>query len=273
MTRHFAEELQDALDGRLDAVARAEVEAHLDECAACRSEHERLAWVKAVLAATPDDEPVPEDLAARISAALDDEDRSAAADAPLRAAVGAPRGSRTTRPLLAALAAALVLAVGVALWRSGGEAEPPGLLARDYVRYQQGALPLGLETDDAARLQGFFASAHLGFDVRVLDLAMMGYRLVGGGVQTVAGRPAALMVYRTAAGQVVLCVMFPADAARAGAGAASVRSHGGFDFVVHRVSDLTVVMWQEGTVTCALIAGGDPEAVVQLAFAKAMRAS
>jgi hypothetical protein len=31
-----------------------------------------------------------------------------------------------------------------------------------------GALPLGLEADDAARLQGFFASAQLGFDVRVL---------------------------------------------------------------------------------------------------------
>ena len=50
-----------------------------------------------------------------------------------------------------------------------------------------------------------------------------------------------------------------------------VRENDDIQFFVHRVGDLTVVFWQEGEVVCALVSDIDPEAVVALAFSKAMR--
>jgi anti-sigma factor RsiW len=126
-------------------------------------------------------------------------------------------------------------------------------------------------TDNAERLHGFFAEAGLGFDPRVLDLAMMGYHLVGGSIEVINGHRIALFAYRTDADRVVLCAMYLGNAAANAGG--EVRRHAGIDFYVYRVEGKTVVLWQEGAVTCALVADGDPEAVVSLAFAKAMRAA
>ncbi len=274
MTRHYAEELQDALDGRLDTAAHAEVEAHLTSCPACRSEYERLRWVKAAVESVEDRAEVPAGLAARISAALDNEDRPAAPDRPQRLlAEGVPRRTLRWRSRWAvALAAGVVVAAGVALWRLGGAPDMPAALAHGFVRYQRGALPLALDTNDAVRLEALFQTAKLGFNPRVLDLRMMGYSLVGGGVLEVGHHETALLVYRTDSGHIVLCFMFPAEAV-AVAGGAVQRPHDGIDFFVQQVSGLTVVLWQEGLVTCALVGDGDSEAVVQLAFAKAMKAT
>lgn len=272
MTRHYAEELQDLLDGRLDSAAGAEVEAHLDGCPACRSEYERLRWVKAAIASVEDHQDVPAGLAARVSAAIDTEDRSTASGgSTLRPADAVPqRAPRWRWRWAAALAAAVVMAAGVALWRLGGPPDMPTALAQDFVRYQRKALPLAMDTNDTARLEAFFQTAHLGFTPRVLDLRMMGYSLVGGGVQEVRNQETALLVYRTDSGQIVLCFMFPGEATAVARGAAR-RSHAGIDFFVRQMSGVTVVLWQEGLVTCALVGDGDPEAVVQLAFAKAMK--
>jgi len=43
--RHFKDELQDWLDGRLDAETCSEVERHVETCAECRREYEAI-WLK-----------------------------------------------------------------------------------------------------------------------------------------------------------------------------------------------------------------------------------
>jgi hypothetical protein len=49
-------------------------------------------------------------------------------------------------------------------------------------------------------------------------------------------------------------------------------THQGFEFLVYRRNDLTLVFWQEREegVMCVLVGDGDPRAVIQLAFAKAV---
>ena len=65
--------------------------------------------------------------------------------------------------------------------------------------------------------------------------------------------------------------MYLGDAAAAASG--EVREHAGITFHVHRMAGRTVVAWQEGRVTCALVSDGEPNEVLQLAIAKAMKAA
>ena len=51
------------------------------------------------------------------------------------------------------------------------------------------------------------------------------------------------------------------------------RTHKGIEFTVYRHGDVIMVFWDEGPVTCVLAAIMDPEALLQLAFAKAQRQS
>ncbi len=51
--RHMADELTALLDGALEPAARAEVEAHLAGCAACRAEQGRLTGALSALARLP----------------------------------------------------------------------------------------------------------------------------------------------------------------------------------------------------------------------------
>lgn len=53
---------------------------------------------------------------------------------------------------------------------------------------------------------------------------------------------------------------------------ADVREHNGITFQVYRAGALTLVFWQEGTVICVLASDADAEAVIQLAYAKAVKA-
>jgi hypothetical protein len=50
-----------------------------------------------------------------------------------------------------------------------------------------------------------------------------------------------------------------------------VREHNGIIFQVYRTSGLTLVFWQEGAVVCVLASDAESEAVIQLAYAKAVK--
>ena len=50
---HLENEITAYLDGVLDAAQRSEVEAHLATCEACRAVRDRLAWLRAEIAALP----------------------------------------------------------------------------------------------------------------------------------------------------------------------------------------------------------------------------
>lgn len=104
--KHPIDDLTALLDGALTPARRAEVEAHLGGCAACRAERDRLAGALALLGALPaPPEPSPF-FAARLAARL------AAEPAPPAGLLGWLRASRWR---LAVPAAGLAAAAAVAL--------------------------------------------------------------------------------------------------------------------------------------------------------------
>lgn len=71
--RHFPEELQDLLDGRLAEPRRSHVSAHIETCARCRRELAALRWVKIEARRHIRHVQLPAELTARVRAALDAE--------------------------------------------------------------------------------------------------------------------------------------------------------------------------------------------------------
>lgn len=270
-SRHDLDELSEHLDGRLPEARLRAVEERLRLCSECRTAQASLLWSKGQArrlrgADTPDG------LEGALQAALRRPARGAEKAAP-----PTPAGSSRWRHRLPALARAAALLVGLSFVFSRlGPPRPaslPEAVADDVRSRAAGRLELAVEASDAGRLEAFLADRRLGFETRVLDLGMMGFALRGGNAGLLAGRPSALMVYgETATGHEVLCRML-----RAGLAALppphEARQHDGIPFQVYHLGDVTVVFWPEGPVLCALAGRGEPEALVELAFGKAMKAS
>ncbi|MGH9162105.1 MAG: anti-sigma factor family protein [Vicinamibacteraceae bacterium] len=260
--RHPFEDIQALVDGRLDAAQEAVVRAHVTTCVQCRDELERLRWVKATLRRVGGSQSVPADLVQSVQAALD------------RADTGRTDARRWRRwqlsPLgLASAAAGLVVVATLAVLWLRGPSGVPVTVAADFAAARRGTLTLQHTTGDAVALERYFRERGVAY--RVIDLAMMQYSLVGGRVQDVAGHPATVAVYRGPRGELVLCEMYqgrlPVERP------VEVRTHEGIEFSVYRVGETTVVVWPEGKVTCILVSDIDPEALIQLAFDKAMLAT
>jgi anti-sigma factor RsiW len=258
---HLGTTLQDFLDGRLDAAHQAEVRAHLQGCPQCRGQLEVLRWVRDVALKQLPGEEVPPALAERVAAALD------AADERARPAASPTFGWRWRRW---AGAGALVAAVLVLLLAWPPRADLVDAVANDFTAYSSGGLALDLRSSDGETVESLFVAGGMDFRTRVFDLGMMGYQLVGGRVHRLGSRPSALFAYRDPAGQNIVCQMYHgrlADLPRPD----DVREHGGITFQVYRTGAVTLVFWQEGSVVCVLASDVEYEAVIQLAYAKAVK--
>ncbi len=264
---HPESEIQELLDGRLSHERRAEVERHLSGCEECRRLREALAFVQETVRTGSPVPRVPGEVVAAVSAAIDREVRRATPSEPRAVPTG--RRRRTRVALVAGLAAALGLAVILLRARTDTF---PAAAARDFQRVRSGATSLGLQTENPGAMEAYFVREGLPFRTRVFDLGMMGYHLEGGSVHALAGRPSALFVYRGPAGRLLVCRMYEGAMGELPR-ASEVRSHGGFEFHIYRRGERTLVFWQEGAITCVLVGDGPSEAVIQLAFAKAMKAS
>lgn len=264
--RHFNEDIQKLLDDRLAPADRARLEEHLASCAQCRQEQRDLGRTRRAIQAGVVSVGVPGDVVAGIAAALDREDRRLIA---LRAPAPARGPSRARRRAYALVAAAA--AVAAVLWLLAPR-NLPSAVAKDYAQYRSGQLALELETDDVQKMAGFFAAHGIRFQTRVFDLGMMGYRLLGGRVESLAGRPSALFVYWGPGNKVLVCQMYEGSARELPRGGQEQR-HGDFTFHVFHRQGKTIVFWEEGRVVCALTGDFEGEEILQVAFAKAMKAS
>jgi anti-sigma factor RsiW len=271
---HPGDRLQEWLDGRLAPGASAEVEAHLSACVSCREERDRLVTVRETLRAALPARDLPRDFEAELERLLDHDD-GGAAELALTPAVAPPATEGTIERRLpgrlltwGAVAAALVLFAVYLSWQR----EPVTVVtgAHDvFERQRSPDAPLDLVTAEASELERYF-NANLSFRVKVYDLAMMGYRLVGGRIEQVAGRETSIAVYEDSAGRRVLCEMFvgsvgdlPPPSER--------REHNGITFAVYHRDGQTLVFWPEGKLICVLVSDGPSEDVIQLAFAKAIK--
>ena len=267
MTAHYGEELQDLLDGRLAEPRRSEVAAHLETCAPCRRELDALRWIRTEVPKQLGEAEPPPDLASRVRASLDAAD---AADAAGRRSFV----SRVPRRawIAAGLAAAAVLVVFA---RSDRPSALPALVAADFAAYESAAAQgggggLDIQSSDPKAVEAHFARNGIAFPTRVFDLGMMQYRLAGGRVHELDGRPSALFAYRGPEDTALVCQMYPGRVSELPA-TDDVRENNGITFHVFRSGNLTLVFWQEGDVVCVLTSSAPTETVVQLAFVKAVR--
>jgi anti-sigma factor RsiW len=272
---HAGEELLDLLDGRLAEPRRAVFQAHVEACARCRRELAALesarnaaaaaaASAGAAGAAQADTGAVPESLAARVRAALDAEDRATLlAPQQVKAAPWRRRAWITAGLATAALA--------ILFFRPEPPATVPALAAADFRAFDAGSTELGIRSTDPKEIEAWFAANGAAFVTRVIDLAMMQYQLAGGRINRLGSATSAFYAYRGPDDVALVCQMYLGRITDLPT-ADEVREHEGIAFHIHRDAELTLVFWQEGDVVCVLVSSIPLEEVVQLAFAKAVRA-
>ena len=250
------EEIQDLLDGRLEAGRRTDVEAHVAQCSACRRELEALRRARDAAAWLP--VRVPGDgWAAKLGAALDGEDRRAAR-------------ARWIRRSLVPAAVLLAAAVIVLILTTPPATDLPGAALRSFLDYRGAALVLDTVSGDASVLESYFPRHGIAFPTRVFDLAMMRYGLVGARVHTIDHRRSAVIVYRRSDGQPLICLMYEGNLSELPLGG-ELREHDGITFRVFQRNGATLVFWQEGVVVCVLVSDAPAQEVVQLAYGKARK--
>ena len=247
---HPTAELHDLADGRLDDQARPRVEQHVRDCAECQRDWEAITAIKRAVARLPQ-VAVPLGFDTKLAAALD-----AVANAQPAATSGvetsqsgrsATRASaqwrspwtRWAAPI--GIAATIIVVAMLAWWPRSTNL--PSRAAADVADYTAGRLEMANVERDASALNRYFAE-RVSFPVRVFDLGMMGYTLVGGRVHTIGSHESALWVYRGSGGSLI-CQMYSGSATELPA-PAETRTANGFTFLVYHEAGGTQVFSRQG---------------------------
>jgi anti-sigma factor RsiW len=252
---HFDLELQDLLDGRLGPEEETRVLAHVRECERCRGVLEDLRRGRE-LARGLEAIAVPRELRDRLIVALDGAIPSEA------------RSPLSRRAFLAASGVAAAAAIAGVVYRFRTRDWPQEAIDT-FHEYQSGSRPLDIVEAKPSDLETFFG-ARLPFHTKVFDLGMMSYRLLGGRIERVGGRPAAMYVYNGPEQRRLLCEMFTgsvADLPRP----SERRERGGVTLFIYQRSPYTAVFWAEADILCVLVSDMNAEDTIALAFAKATK--
>jgi anti-sigma factor RsiW len=176
------------LDGELDAAQKAEVEAHLDECANCPAVYRRLSELGTDLRTLAPRYAAPEHLQRRVLSAVRKEARA--------------KPVWRLRPASAwAIAASVLLAVSAGwnamLLRSQrhATAEVAQEIVSSHVRSLIGAHLLDVPSTEQHTVKPWF-NGKLDYAPNVKDLAAAGFPLIGGRVDYIDHRPVAALVYK-----------------------------------------------------------------------------
>jgi anti-sigma factor RsiW len=212
--------VQALADGELDVVHAREIEAHIAQCADCATTFAAIMAMKQRLAAPGLRLQAPAALAQRLAQALPAPAAGEIAALP-RGQAGAvtlarPRSSWMLRAqgALAGAGAAFALAACLALFviRPGSGDEIARSLVDGHLRSLASEHLIDVQSTDQHTVKPWFAGK-LEVTPPVPDLALKGFTLVGGRVDYVGGRAAAVVVYRRRAHVINLFVWPGADPA------------------------------------------------------------
>jgi len=189
------------LDGELDLSASLELEAHLAECAACRTRREALAGLSGRLRARLTRHSAPEDLRARlIQLAGTPSAKLGSGHAPDHAS-GPANTNRWQRRQFMALAASVLLAV----FASGGTTylvmrpAPEDPLAEEvvgsHIRSLMADHLIDVASSDQHTVKPWF-DGRLDLAPAVVDLKAQGFTLLGGRLDYIDRQPVAAVVYQ-----------------------------------------------------------------------------
>jgi anti-sigma factor RsiW len=167
------------LDRELDAESSSAVREHVSTCASCRRQlTEREALARFVRAAPY--YPAPDRLRSRVMAQ-------------------SSRSSSPRRVFAWAAAAMLLLSVGAGMWLWGSAASRGDAIAEEvvggHVRSLMANHLFDVQSTDLHTVKPWFLGK-IDFSPPVVDLATIGFPLVGGRLDYVAGRPVAALVYQ-----------------------------------------------------------------------------
>jgi anti-sigma factor RsiW len=184
------------VDGELELADARQVEAHLGDCAECRSEHAALLQTIDTLHRQLPSLRAPEALRARVVAGLPRQQHVPVAPSP-SAMPRAGRGVRT-RQWLAAAAVVLLSATAYTLGRldpSGRDASMQEAVVAAHVRSLQAGHLTDVVSTDEHTVKPWF-TGKLDFSPIVQRFDSAGYTLVGGRLDYVNGHQAAALVYQ-----------------------------------------------------------------------------
>jgi len=244
------EQLEELVQGRLAAGSAEDLEAHLAGCASCREALEVQRAVRAMIRAGAPRYTAPPELRARIGARV-----GAGAERPGRARSVWwvwRRGPRWALPALAGTLAVLLAVWGPSLWTSR---DPVGRLVAgglaEYNEYARRAAPRPA-TDPAALLRPM--QSQLDFPIEPVFPGDSQVHLVSAQVSDLAGRRAATLVYRDAAGRYSTLFLMPeAGLAIPEQGRVPIEAYKPY----HRVAEgKQVFLWKQRNLACLLVIDG-----------------
>jgi mycothiol system anti-sigma-R factor len=183
------------LDGELDALRAAEVEQHLAECAACRTEHAAQLALRDAIRSKATYHPAPAALRARVS------------DALRKAAPASRRPPKLRWEWGLAFAAGILVTLAGSLVRTG-DPEFERELVSAHVRSLMATHLSDVVSSDRHTVKPWFAGK-LDFAPPVRDLAAQDFPLVGGRLDYLGDRAVAALVYKRR-GHVINLFVWPA---------------------------------------------------------------